>query len=56
MFWAAKTFARNGWFADQDRFEEQWESAGEPSNMLLVYALTPDFRSACSLAYPIGRC
>jgi hypothetical protein len=52
MFWAAKTFARNGWFADQDRFEEQWESAGEPSYMLLVYALTPDFRERVFVGLP----
>jgi hypothetical protein len=52
MFWAAKTFAKNGWFTDQDRFEEQWGSAGEPSNMLLVYALRPDFRERVFVGLP----
>ena len=45
MFWASRTFAPDNWYDAQDRFEEQWADAGEPADMMLVYAETPDFQT-----------
>jgi hypothetical protein len=45
MIWAARTFSRNGWYTVQDQFEEQYDQAGEPADMMLVAVETPDFRT-----------
>jgi hypothetical protein len=52
MFWASRTFAPDTWFEAQDRFEEQWTEAGEPANMMLVYAETPDFQIHVLIGLP----
>jgi hypothetical protein len=38
-----------------DRFEEQWAEAGEPSDMLLVYADTPDFQTQVLIGLPTAE-
>ena len=55
MFWASRTFAPDGWYDAQDRFEEQWAEAGEPSDMLLVYAETPDFQTQVLIGLPTAE-
>ena len=52
MFWAARTFAHDDWYEAQDRFEEQWGEAGEPPDMMLVYAETPDFQTRLFMGVP----
>jgi hypothetical protein len=52
MFWASRTFAADTWFEAQDRFEEQWAEAGEPADMMLVYAETPDFQTRVLIGLP----
>ena len=52
MFWASRTFAPNAWYEAQDRFEEQWAEAGEPPDMMLVYADTPDFQTRVLIGAP----
>jgi hypothetical protein len=52
MFWASRTFAADEWYDVQDRFEEQWMEAGEPADMMLVYADTPDFRTRVLIGAP----
>jgi hypothetical protein len=52
MFWASRTFAPDGWYEAQDRFEEQWADAGEPADMMLVYAETPDFQTRLFVGLP----
>jgi hypothetical protein len=52
MYWASRTFAPDTWFEAQDRFEEQWEKAGERPDMMLVYAETPDFQVRVFIGLP----
>ena len=52
MFWAAQTFAHDSWYEAQDRFEEQWGEAGEPPDMILVYAETPNFQTRVFVGVP----
>lgn len=52
MFWASQTFAPDSWYDVQDRFEERWADAGEPADMMLVYAETPDFQTRLFVGVP----
>jgi hypothetical protein len=52
MFWASRTFAPERWYDAQDRFEEQWAEAGEPADMMLVYAEMPDFQMRLFMGLP----
>ena len=55
MLWASRTFAPDGWYEAQDRFEEQWSEAGEPGDMMLVYAETPDFQTQVLIGLPTAE-
>lgn len=55
MFWAARTFVDNAWFEVQDRFEEEWDQARQPADMMLVYSETPDFQTRLFVGLPEGR-
>jgi hypothetical protein len=52
MLWASRTFAPDGWYEAQDRFEEQWTEAGEPADMMLVYTETPNFQTRVLIGAP----
>ena len=52
MFWAMRVFPEDGWFAVQDQFEDEWDRAGEPSDMMLVYADEPGARARICVGLP----
>ena len=35
MFWASRTFSRDGWYPIQDQFEEDYDAAGMPADRML---------------------
>ncbi len=52
MHWATRTFPPNGWHPVQDQFEEEYEQAGCPPDMMLVYVELPDFRMEIYVGMP----
>lgn len=52
MFWASRVYPTDGWFEVQDQFENQWDRAGEPSDMMLVYAEEPGDRDRVCVGLP----
>jgi hypothetical protein len=52
MFWATRVFPEDGWFAVQDQFEDEWERAGEPPDMMLVYAYEQGSRARICIGLP----
>lgn len=52
MHWATRAFSPDGWYHVQDQFEEEYEAAGSPPGMLLVYSEMPDFRMRIFVAMP----
>ena len=52
MHWATRTFSGDGWFYVQDQFEVEWERAGSPSDMMLVYIELPDFSMQLFVGVP----
>jgi hypothetical protein len=52
MHWATRTFPADGWYYVQDQFEIEWEMAGSPSDMMLVYFDLPDFRLQLFVGLP----
>lgn len=52
MFWASRVFPANGWFEVQYQFDDQWERAGEPADMMLVYADEPGHRDHLCVGLP----
>jgi hypothetical protein len=52
MHWATRIFPPNGWHHVQDQFEEEYERAGCPPDMMLVYVELPDFRMQIYVGLP----
>jgi hypothetical protein len=52
MQWATRTFPPDGWHHVQDQFEEEYEGAGCPPDMMLVYVELPDFRMQIYVGLP----
>lgn len=52
MHWASRVFAADGWYYVQDQFELEWEMAGSPSDMMLVYVELPDFSMQLFVGVP----
>ena len=52
MFWATRTFSKDGWYYVQDQFEEEFEAAEGPPDTMLVYVELPDFRMQLFVGMP----
>jgi hypothetical protein len=52
MIWAARLFSRDGWYILRDQFEEAYEAAGAPNDMMLAYADTPSFDTVLFIGVP----
>ena len=52
MRWATRTFSGDGWLYVQDQFEVEWERAGSPPDMMLVYIELPDFSMQLFVGLP----
>jgi hypothetical protein len=52
MFWATRVLPADGWFEVQDQFENEWERAGEPPDMMLMYADEPGLRARICVGLP----
>ena len=52
MIWVRRTFAREGWYHVQDRFEEQFGARGEPKDMMLLFADRPDYQTDIFVGLP----
>lgn len=52
MFWASRVYPADGWFEVQDQFEDQRDIAGEPADMMLVYAEEPGLGARICVGLP----
>jgi hypothetical protein len=52
MHWATRTFSGDSWFYVQDQFEVEWDRAGSPSDMMLVFVELPDFSMQLFVGLP----
>ena len=52
MIWVRRTFAREGWYHVQDRFEEQFGARGDPKDMMLLFADRPDYQTDIFVGLP----
>ena len=52
MHWATRAFSGDSWLYVQDQFEVEWERAGSPSDMMLVFVELPDFSMQLFVGLP----
>ena len=52
MIWATKAFPKQGWYHVQDRFEAEFETRGDPNDMMFLFADRSDYGTDIFVGLP----
>jgi hypothetical protein len=52
VIWATKAFPKQGWYHVQDRFEAEFETRGDPNDMMFLFADRSDYGTDIFVGLP----